>query len=86
MLSIGHAKQSAWVQGSCCLPRSIRMALGSGMDVELINKISKRVNVPIIASGGVGKSSHVRDAVIDNNVNGIAIGSLSLWCVINLRR
>ena len=56
----------------------------SGMDVELINKISKRVNVPIIASGGVGKSSHVRDAVIDNNVNGIAIGSLFHYGVLSI--
>ena len=65
MLSIGHAKQSAWVQGSCCFSVD-KDGTRSGMDVELINKISKE-NVPIIASG-VGKSSHVRDAVIDNNV------------------
>ena len=35
----------------------------SGYDIELMNKISSRVNIPIIASGGVGTLDHLVDGI-----------------------
>ena len=37
--------------------------LERGMDAELISLVSKAVNIPVIASGGLGKASHFVDAV-----------------------
>ncbi len=34
-----------------------------GYDVELMNKISSKVNIPIIASGGVGNLDHLVDGI-----------------------
>ena len=48
----------------------------SGMDKILINEISGRVNIPIIASGGVGGPDDVVDALKNNVVNAVAIGSI----------
>ena len=35
----------------------------SGYDIELMSKISSRVNIPIIASGGVGTLDHLVDGI-----------------------
>lgn len=47
-----------------------------GMDKPLINEISHRVNIPVIASGGVGGPSDVVDVLENNDLNAIAIGSI----------
>lgn len=36
----------------------------AGYDNELIKKISEKVNVPVIASGGAGKMEHIRDTFL----------------------
>ena len=35
----------------------------SGYDIELMQKISSRVNIPVIASGGVGTLDHLVDGI-----------------------
>ena len=35
----------------------------SGYDIQLINKISSSVNIPVIASGGVGTLDHLADGI-----------------------
>ena len=35
----------------------------SGYDVDLMNKISSNVNIPIIASGGVGNLDHLVEGI-----------------------
>ena len=35
----------------------------SGYDVELMQKVSSSVNIPVIASGGVGTLDHLRDGI-----------------------
>ena len=35
----------------------------SGYDTELMQKISSRVNIPVIASGGVGTLDHLVDGI-----------------------
>ena len=49
---------------------------GKGFDVELVKRISSRVNVPIIACGGAGQNSHVFDVVDHGKANAVCISSL----------
>ena len=48
----------------------------SGYDVELINKVVSVVPVPVIASGGAGCLSHLKDCIRKCDVDAIAIASL----------
>ena len=45
-----------------------------GFDLELINKIRKSINIPLVISGGANNIKHIEDAC-NLNVNGIALGS-----------
>lgn len=47
-----------------------------GFDIELIKKLSDLVSIPVIASGGAGKSSHIIDVCKKSAVSGVAIASL----------
>ncbi len=46
--------------------------LERGMNTELISMVSKAVNIPVIASGGLGKSGHFVDA-IESGADAVAI-------------
>jgi imidazole glycerol-phosphate synthase subunit HisF len=48
----------------------------SGYDIELLQAITSRVNVPVIASGGAGELSHFESAVKEANVDGILAASI----------
>ena len=50
----------------------------SGFDLELIEKITKQVNIPVIAHGGAGVSRHIED-VFELNVNAAAIGNMVVY-------
>ncbi len=51
-----------------------RDGLGLGYALDVYEKIVGSVTIPVIASGGYGKPSHVKD-VITTGVNAIAIGN-----------
>lgn len=44
-----------------------------GFDIELINSVMKKVKIPVIASGGMGKLEHINDLVKNTDVEAIAI-------------
>jgi len=48
----------------------------SGMDLDLINNISSRIHVPVIASGGVGKASDICNAASSTMADAVAIGGI----------
>ena len=50
----------------------------SGFDLELIEKITKQVNIPVIAHGGAGVSHHIED-VFELNVNAVASGNMVVY-------
>ena len=50
----------------------------NGFDLELIEKITKQVNVPIIAHGGAGSSKDIEE-VFCLNVNAAAVGSMVFY-------
>ena len=47
-----------------------------GMDIELINCVSSKSPIPVIASGGIGEESHVLEVVKETNVDAIAIADM----------
>ncbi len=46
-----------------------------GFDLGLIKNVSKKVSVPIIASGGMGKIEHFIQAVLDGGADAVAVAS-----------
>ena len=52
-----------------------RDGTGLGMDEHLINDIYESVNIPIVASGGIGTQQHVVNTFKNVNVSGLAISS-----------
>ena len=47
-----------------------------GYDVELISEISSKVNIPIIASGGVGNLDHLVDGIKLGNASAVLAASI----------
>ncbi len=48
----------------------------NGYDIELLKRITDKVNVPVIASGGAGTIDHFYDALTEANVDGILAASV----------
>ena len=48
----------------------------SGYDLDLLSSIKKRVNVPVIASGGGGEPEHLFDAISLANVDAVLLASI----------
>ena len=48
----------------------------SGFDLELMNAIHRRVNVPLIASGGVGNLQDLADGVLKGNADAVLAASI----------
>ena len=47
-----------------------------GYDIDLMSKISSRVNIPIIASGGVGNLDHLVDGILKGKANAVLAASI----------
>jgi cyclase len=51
-----------------------------GYDVDLMSKISSKINIPVIASGGVGKLDHLVDGIQLGKASAVlAASNISLW-------
>ena len=48
----------------------------SGYDIELLQKITSTVNIPVIASGGAGKLEDFYEAIDEANVDGVLAASV----------
>ena len=47
-----------------------------GYDIELMSKISSIVNIPVIASGGVGNLDHLVDGIKIGKANAVLAASI----------
>ena len=47
-----------------------------GYDLELTHSISRAVSIPVIASGGAGRYSHMRDALMDGGASAVAAAAM----------
>jgi cyclase len=50
-----------------------------GYDLELIKKVTRAVDIPVIASGGAGQFSDLSKAVLDGGAAAVAAGSLFVF-------
>jgi cyclase len=48
----------------------------TGYDVELLQTLSSRVSIPLIASGGAGSLEHVRDAILLGKADAVLAASI----------
>ena len=55
-----------------------------GFDVELVDAITKRVSIPVIASGGAGSSNDVIKLCKNTNCDAVAVASLIHYGVENI--
>ena len=57
-----------------------------GYDIDLMSKISSKVNIPVIASGGVGNLDHLVDGIKLGKASAV-FGSfyISLWKTLGKR-
>ena len=47
-----------------------------GYDLDLLNIVSKEVNIPVIASGGAGSMEHIHDALVIGNSDAVLAASI----------
>ena len=47
-----------------------------GYDLELLNEVSKVVDIPVIASGGAGTNQHILDAFLIGRSVAVLAGSI----------
>ena len=47
-----------------------------GYDIDLMKKISEMVNIPVIASGGVGSLDHLAEGITKGKANAVLAASI----------
>lgn len=62
--------------GEILLTSMDRDGTKSGFDLELTRRISDSVNVPVIASGGVGNLQHMADGVLEGHADAVLAASI----------
>jgi cyclase len=58
--------------------------VGKGLDLDLINQICARVDVPVVASGGVGNACHVGELLDNTPASAVAIAQALHWNRVSL--
>jgi len=51
----------------------------SGMDIELIKRVTACSSVPVIAQGGAGTVEHIKQAIAEGKANAVAMGSMVVY-------
>jgi len=62
--------------GEILLTSVDREGTGKGLDIDLIKEISREVNVPLIAHGGVGKIQDIERVANSTGANAVALASI----------
>ena len=62
--------------GEILLTSMDRDGTKQGYDIELTKKISSSLNIPVIASGGVGNLEHLKDGILDGGASAVLAASI----------
>ena len=62
--------------GEILLTSMDRDGTKEGYDIELTKKISNSLNIPVIASGGVGNLEHLKDGILDGGASAVLAASI----------
>lgn len=63
-----------------------REGRGEGYEVDLVQQITERVSIPVIACGGVGKQSHVSEVITDGDADAVSMASILHYQLADQRR
>lgn len=55
-----------------------------GFDISLINALNNSISIPVIASGGAGKTDHISNLIETTSVGGVAVASLLHYNIDNV--
>lgn len=69
-------KMAAYGAGEILLTSMDRDGMKNGFDLALTRRISEAVNVPVIASGGVGELQHLVDGVLQGKADAVLAASI----------
>jgi cyclase len=62
--------------GEILLTSIDRDGVRGGYDLELTRAVADRVSVPVVASGGAGQASHLRDAFVDGHASAALLAGI----------
>lgn len=62
--------------GEILLTSMDRDGTKEGYDIELTKKISSSLNIPVIASGGVGNLQHLKEGILDGGASAVLAASI----------
>jgi cyclase len=57
----------------------------SGFDLELLNIVSNRISIPIIASGGAGTLEHLKDAILIGRADAVLAASIFHYSIHSIK-
>ena len=69
-------KMAEYGAGEILLTSMDRDGTRDGFDIELTRKVSDAVNIPVIASGGVGNLEHLADGILYGKANAVLAASI----------
>jgi cyclase len=69
-------KMTAYGAGEILLTSMDRDGTKNGFDLDLTSRISAAVNVPVIASGGVGNLQHLVDGIVQGKADAVLAASI----------
>ncbi len=69
-------KMEALGAGEILLTSMDRDGTKSGFDIPLTRAVSDAVNIPLIASGGVGNLQHLADGILEGHANAVLAASI----------
>lgn len=62
--------------GEILLTSTDRDGTGEGYDIEIIRRVSRAVNIPVIALGGVGNYRDFVDGIVEGEASAVAAGNI----------
>ena len=69
-------KMESYGAGELLVTSMDRDGTRDGFDLELMRAVTSAVNVPVIASGGVGKLEHLAEGIVDGGADAVLAASI----------
>ena len=62
-----------------------RDGLGTGYDLDLVNKVSSAVTIPVVSGGGLGKASDLGDLIQQTQASAASVGAALHWKKVSMQ-
>ena len=71
--------------GEILLTSMDRDGTKEGFDIEFLEAVSRRITIPLIASGGAGTLEHLREAITDGKSDAVLAASIFHFCTYSIK-